>query len=374
MSAVDGFPPRRRIDALTAASRDSCRSMALMSRCLTTPQSPDIPDAAFDRRRRHVAKPVLSPACRRDHRARVITYTFARRFNEAAYRKGPSEYAAKIDRRAVPPRSGDAVGLQPNGPPNSLFERAGYHVRDGKVYYLNAFPGKAFEIGGADAATFEALDSTYARDHSHVYINGALLPDADAASFELLRRPGFAKDRDHVYQRDRVFSDDPVHFELLDGELAKDSRVVFWSDGSVLSEDPAHFAIISDAAHYLYTRDGRAVHVNGNPIPDADPATFQVLQGAYARDNKRVFYFDQPIAGADLSSFRPLDGPYASDARTSSRPPSTAPTRAPSRPTGPPPTVPTRQSRSRSRRSAATPDTPAACGSEPCRRRPCRPG
>lgn len=125
-----------------------------------------------------------------------------------------------------------------NGPPNSLFESAGYHVRDGKVYYLNAFPGKAFEMGGADPATFEALDSTYARDNSHVYINGALLPDADAASFELLQRPGFAKDRDHVYQRDRVLSDDPAHFELLDGELAKDSRVVYRSDGSVLSEDP----------------------------------------------------------------------------------------------------------------------------------------
>jgi hypothetical protein len=40
MSAVDGLPPRRRIDVLTAANSDSCRSMALMSRCLTTPQSP----------------------------------------------------------------------------------------------------------------------------------------------------------------------------------------------------------------------------------------------------------------------------------------------------------------------------------------------
>ena len=38
------------------------------------------------------------------------------------------------------------VACTRNGPPNSLFESAGYHVRDGKVYYLNAFPGKAFEI------------------------------------------------------------------------------------------------------------------------------------------------------------------------------------------------------------------------------------
>jgi hypothetical protein len=147
-----------------------------------------------------------------------------------------------------------------------------------------------------------------------VYFNGGALLDADAASFQLLERPGFAKDRDRVYQRDRAISDDPGNFELLDGDLAKDSHVVYWSDGSVLSEDPAHFAIISTADNYIYTKDGQTVHVNGNPIPDADPATFQVLQGAYARDVQRVFYFDAPIADADLSSFRPLDGPYASDA------------------------------------------------------------
>ena len=39
-----------------------------------------------------------------------------------------------------------------SGPPNSLFDAAGYHVKDDKVYYLNAFPGKAFQIDGADAA------------------------------------------------------------------------------------------------------------------------------------------------------------------------------------------------------------------------------
>ena len=80
----------------------------------------------------------------------------------------------------------------------------------------------------------------------------------------------------------------------------------------MLSEDPTHFAIVSAADHYLYTKDGRTVHVNGNPIPGADPSTFQVLQGAYARDSQHVF-FDQPIVAADVSSVRPLDGPNASD-------------------------------------------------------------
>jgi hypothetical protein len=143
-----------------------------------------------------------------------------------------------------------------NSPPNSLFDSAGYHVKDDKVYYLNAFPGKAFEM-----------------------------TDAEAGSFELLDRTNFAKDRHHVYQHDRV-----------------------------ISEDPAHFAIISNADNYLFTKDGSTVHVNGKPIANADPSTFQVLQGAYTRDGQRVFYFDQQIADADLSSFRKLDGPYASDA------------------------------------------------------------
>ena len=96
-----------------------------------------------------------------------------------------------------------------NGPPDSLFESAGYHVRDGKVYYLNAFPGKAFEISDADAASFEALDSTYGRDKAKVFVNGHQLADADAASFELLDRPNVAKDVHHVYQLDRVISADP---------------------------------------------------------------------------------------------------------------------------------------------------------------------
>ena len=200
-----------------------------------------------------------------------------------------------------------------NAAPNSLFENAGYHVRDGKVYYLNAFPGKAFEISTADAGTFSAFDSTYGRDKSHVYLDGAQLPNADPSSFELLARPGFAKDRHHVYQRDRAISDDPDNFELLDGNLAKDGHAVYWLDGSVLSTDPGHFTVISTVDNYIFTKDSHSVHVNGNPIADANPAAFQILRGAYARDDQRVFYFDRHVAEADSSSFRTLEGPYASD-------------------------------------------------------------
>ena len=198
-------------------------------------------------------------------------------------------------------------------PPNPLFDAAGYHVRDGKVYFLKAFPGRAFEVDGADAGTFRSFDATYARDKASVYIDGIQLPDADPSSFTPLDRPGFAKDRLHVYLLGLPISDDPDHFVLLEGNLSKDSRVVYWSDGHVLSDDPTGFIIISNTDHYLFTRDGRTVHVNGNPIPGAVPHTFRVLQGAYARDDQRVYYFANQIAGADATSFRPRQGPYAGD-------------------------------------------------------------
>src|SRR5258705_2750636 len=198
-----------------------------------------------------------------------------------------------------------------NKAPNSLFDAAGYHVRGDKVYYLAAFPGKASEIAGADATSFKAFDTTYAKDRSNAYFDGHPIPAADATTFAVLDRGGFAKDRNHVYQLDRPISDDPAHFELLDGGLSKDSANVYWTDGGVLSDDPAHFAIVANSDHYMFTKDTRTVHVNGNPIADADPATFRVLLGAYAQDARRIFYFTDPIIAADAASVRPLDGPYA---------------------------------------------------------------
>jgi len=60
-----------------------------------------------------------------------------------------------------------------NGPPNSLCESSGYRVRDGKVYYLNALPGKAVEITDADPATFEAFDPTYGRGTANTSSNAS---------------------------------------------------------------------------------------------------------------------------------------------------------------------------------------------------------
>jgi hypothetical protein len=205
------------------------------------------------------------------------------------------------------------AGCSRDDEPDSLVDEAGYHVRGSVVYYLNPFPGKAFEINDADPATFEAIDRTYGTDRDHVFVNGQLLQGAHAESFELLDRPGFSRDRGRVYQHDQPISTDPDTFQFLASDLARDSTSVYWTDGTVLSGDPTNFAIISDRDHYLFTKDSGAVYVNGNVIAGASPATFELLQGAYSRDENGAFYFDRQIVGADVATFRTLEGPYAAD-------------------------------------------------------------
>lgn len=200
--------------------------------------------------------------------------------------------------------------------PNSVIDDAGYHVRGDKVYYLSDFPGTAFQIPGADPASFHSYDSRFAGDRAAVYFQGRPVPGADPATFTLLPAlPGWAKDRSHVYHHDRAVSSDPEHFVVIGGGLAKDGAAVFWSDGSVVSQDPAHFSVIADDDHYLFTKDASAVEVNGTVIVDADPASFRVLQGGYARDARSIFYFIDRVDDADPATFQTLTGSYARDAR-----------------------------------------------------------
>ena len=201
-----------------------------------------------------------------------------------------------------------------NRTPNSLFDAAGYHVTDDTVYYLNAFPGKAFQIDGADVASFQVFDQTYARDGSNVYLDGAVLPGADAATFQPLERPGFAKDAHHVYRRDVALSSDPAHFELLDGETGQGRhRGVLVRRKGVVGRPRAlrdHLEPRSLPVHQGRQNRSRQRH----PVGQADPATFRVLGGAYATDGQRVFYFTDLIPDAGVASFRPLEAPYAGDA------------------------------------------------------------
>ncbi len=53
------------------------------------------------------------------------------------------------------------------------------------MYYLNAFPGKAFEIDGADPNTFRVLNADFecAADAQRAFYRQAVIAEADPRAF-----------------------------------------------------------------------------------------------------------------------------------------------------------------------------------------------
>jgi hypothetical protein len=197
-------------------------------------------------------------------------------------------------------------------PPSRLSD-SGYHLRRSKVFFYPGFGlSSPFEIIGADRASFEVLDHSYARDDSRVYLDGVAIPAADPSTFKLLSPP-FALDARHVYVNHNIFSDDPLHFEQVQGNISRDSQYIYWST-SVVSDDPTHLSVFQSSGYYTFFKDSRVVFVNGNPIARADPTSFAVLADAYSRDAAHVYYFDEMILDADASTFQILESPYARDA------------------------------------------------------------
>lgn len=203
-----------------------------------------------------------------------------------------------------------------------FFDRSGYHVRDGVVWFLPNWTSHAFVVQNADPATFvfplpKGGDTDYARDAKRVFLAGRVIPDADAATFEIIDER-FTRDARHVFLGRDVFCDDPQYFSRVSVNFVKDSQVVYDLNPKggerIVSRDPANFRQISVDGSYSFCADTERVFVNGNLIPEAQPATFKILGGAYTRDASRSYYFNTPMPdGTDVSTLVPLAGGYAKD-------------------------------------------------------------
>ena len=231
------------------------------------------------------------------------------------------------------------VACTRNGPPNSLFESAGYHIRDGKVYYLNAFPGKAFEIDDADAATFKALDSTYGRDESHVFINGLPLPDADVATFELLDRPGCREGpRTRLPTRPRDQRRPcALRTTRRRARQGQSRRLLERRVGALRGPDALRHRLHRRPLPVHQGRPDRArqrqPHPRSRSLDIPSPArglrprppirlllrptdrrggsvVVRPLDGPYASDSARVYWMGKAIDGADPSTFRVLNANF----------------------------------------------------------------
>ena len=62
-----------------------------------------------------------------------------------------------------------------------------------------------------------------------------------------------------------------------------------------------------------YARDAEHVYINGNPLPGAQPGSFELLgRPGFSKDSRRVYQHDQPIS-TDPGRFALLDGGLAKD-------------------------------------------------------------
>lgn len=206
------------------------------------------------------------------------------------------------------------------GKPGAL-DSSGYHVRDGKVWYLANWTSEAFVVADADVKTFvfplAKGDSGFAKDAKHVFLQGRVISGADPATFEVFHNH-YTRDAKNVYIGREVFCDDAANFSVVSSNFVKNSHSVYSSGSSgraeVVSKDVANFREISNEEHHSFCVDSTQVFVNGNELRGAQPQTFKILGGAYSRDAAQCFYFDKPMPpGTDMATLEPLAGGYAKD-------------------------------------------------------------
>jgi len=150
----------------------------------------------------------------------------------------------------------------------------------------------------------------------------ALARDVHAASFVALSEE-YSKDKNTVYYKwispgrfwvVEIPDADPATFEVLDFNLAKDANRVWRTDVPIKGADAATAQVVNPGWVW---KDRRRVYYQFTPLAGVDPGTFRHLNQAFYRDAKHVYWSTTRLDGADVNTFRTFgnDIPYAADAR-----------------------------------------------------------
>lgn len=164
-----------------------------------------------------------------------------------------------------------------------------------------------------DAASFKALSEEYTKDSNNVYYKwvspGRLwivhLPKADPMSFEVV---GFnlAKDVNNVWWYGQALPDiDPVTVELVnDGFVWKDDKRVWYQNKEILGADAATLRHL-EQAFYL---DKDRVYWSSSPLTDAAPNTFRTFgnDSPFGADQTSVWKGTTKVEGVDAVSFEAI--------------------------------------------------------------------
>lgn len=164
-------------------------------------------------------------------------------------------------------------------------------------------------LDGADPTTFVRIDETHFKDKNYVYYKASVLSE-DPENFEYLGG-NFYKDSDSIYTFHFRLDADRGTFEVLKGDhFAKDKDRVYYGYRDTIEADMESFQVLrgnyaKDKDNVYYT----SVGTSGRSIiiPGADPATFETLDDSQehwkARDKNSFYEFGQKVEGSNPDSY-----------------------------------------------------------------------
>jgi hypothetical protein len=160
--------------------------------------------------------------------------------------------------------------------------RSRYKRRNNTVKYS----GQTLE--NIDVDTFEILgDPTYARDKTHIYFHGHLVPGADADSFEVLERP---------YSRDK--------------------STIYCGNVAMPVKNPGSFEVVVSTGYPQFIMSNkRLVFEFGDAFANVRVSTDRpaVVESGWARDGVSYYFGPARVEGADYGSFVVVDEFVAKD-------------------------------------------------------------
>lgn len=199
----------------------------------------------------------------------------------------------------------------------SSFEQLGEfysgYARDRTLVYFRGEP----LTGADPASFAQVLAGTettgYWRDAAHVFREGRVVERAEVATFTPFHTFGYAHDHRRVYYQGQIIEGaDVTSFRLLGDNFGRDQSRIYFLGQPILPEaNAATFELYEDAN---YGRDAAKVYALPNAlvasaqaIVGADRETFTPLSRAYSRDAQRVYYAKANsvvvLAEADAATF-----------------------------------------------------------------------
>lgn len=192
----------------------------------------------------------------------------------------------------------DAGSFQTTGG-YQIRQRYGWDKND--VYYAGRL------IPGADGQSFKVLNDWYAADKNQAYYAGKPIEGVDPATFTLMEYD-YAMDKHAVYKEGvaSLTGINTASLENIGDSFIKDSsRVWYWHDGEPLQGVNAEkFRQIDWSS---YGTDGERIYLGSKLIEGAHVPTFSLEEAlCFGYDKYRVYYWGEPIPGADPKTFQSL--------------------------------------------------------------------